>query len=523
MPESNKRKWLKNAVFYQVYPTSFYDSNNDGIGDICGITQKLNYIEGLGCNGIWINACFESAFRDGGYDVIDYYKVDHRLGSNNDLAELFKNAHKKGIKVILDLVAGHTSDQCNWFNQSSKLEKNEYSDYYIWTDNVWDNESEYKMINGVTERNGNYIINFFAFQPALNYGFANPTKPWQKHYTDKSFEKIHNQMIDIIEFWLSMGADGFRVDMASSLIKGDITGEANAWLWNKLLTQVRKKYPDAIFISEWSNPSTAVTKAGFDIDFMIHIRGDGYNSLFRYENDVKAYGPYDGQSYFRKNSSTSFKIFADEYLSFLGELNETGYISIPSGNHDLSRISINRTDEEIITALAFVLTIKSVPFIYYGDEIGMRYIKGLSKDGGYDRTGSRTPMQWNNQKNKGFSIADATYLPVHFDERYTVENQNNLSNSILSYCKELIKLRKTHSALSADSTIKFVSGYEDDILIYSRKSSDEEVMIFLNCKGIKKSIAHKNKNFSVLSSLNAKVDNQTIEFNNAGYIIVSLG
>jgi len=434
---------------------------------------------------------------------------------------LFETAHQKGIKVILDLVVGHTSDQCEWFIQSSKKEKNEYSDYYIWTDCVWDNCLNYKMVNGTTARDGNYITNFFAFQPALNFGFVNPQEPWQKHYLDKSFEKMHDLVVDIIEFWLSKGADGFRVDMADSLIKGDVTGEANAWLWDKLITRIEQKYPDAIFVSEWCNPPAAA-KGKFDIDFMIHIRGQGYNSFFRYEKDVKAYGPYEGQSYFRKNSSASFETFANEYLDYLSALGENGYLSIPSGNHDLSRISIGRTDEEIITALAFVLTIKSVPFIYYGDEIGMRYIDGLSKDGGYDRTGSRTPMQWDTTKNKGFSRADQIYLPVHDDDKYTVERQEKLDGSILNYAKELINIRKTHSALWADSEIEFLSDYEDDILIYSRKSQNQKMLVYINRKGVQKSMQITAKNFSVISGLNAKIDNNNASFADTGFIILLL-
>lgn len=522
MARLQKKEWLKNAVFYQIYPTSFYDSNGDGIGDINGIIQKLDYVQKLGCNGIWLNPCFKSAFRDGGYDVIDYYKVDPRFGTNEDLVRLFEAARQMGIKVILDLIVGHTSDQCEWFIQSSKKEKNEYSDYYIWTDCVWENRLDYKMVNGTAERDGNYITNFFAFQPALNFGFVNPQKPWQKHYLDKSFEKMHDLVIDIMEFWLGKGADGFRVDMADSLIKGDDNGEANAWLWDKLITRIEQKYPDAIFVSEWCNPPVAVAKGKFDIDFMIHIRGQGYNSLFRYEKDVKAYGPYQGQSYFRKNSSASFEPFASEYLSYISALNGKGYLSIPSGNHDLSRISIGRTDEEIIAAMAFVLTIKSVPFIYYGDEIGMRYIEGLSKDGGYDRTGSRTPMQWDTTKNKGFSRADQIYLPVHDDDRYTVERQEKCDGSILNYTKELINIRKTYSALWADSEIEFLSEYEDDILVYSRKSQTQKMLVCINCKGAKKSMQITAKNFSVISSLNAQADYNSVCFADTGYIILLL-
>ena len=172
--------WLKDAVFYEIYPQSFYDTNGDGIGDINGITEKLDYIKSLGCNALWINPCFDSPFKDAGYDVRDYRKVAPRYGTNEDLCRLFEQAHEKGIRVLLDLVPGHTSEEHEWFRESQKAEKNAYTDRYIWTDFCFEGAEGLPYIGGESERSATYILNFFKCQPALNYGFLNVRKPWQK-------------------------------------------------------------------------------------------------------------------------------------------------------------------------------------------------------------------------------------------------------------------------------------------------------------------------------------------------------
>ena len=170
--------WLSDAVFYEIYPQSFYDSNGDGIGDLNGIREKLDYIKSLGCNSLWINPCYDSPFKDAGYDVRDYRKVAARYGTNEDLIQLFNAAHEKGIRVLLDLVPGHTSEEHPWFLESKKAERNEYSDRYIWTDFWICGAQGMPYISGESERSGAYILNFFKCQPALNYGFLHRTEPW---------------------------------------------------------------------------------------------------------------------------------------------------------------------------------------------------------------------------------------------------------------------------------------------------------------------------------------------------------
>ena len=214
-------QWLKDAVFYEIYPQSFQDTNGDGIGDFQGITGKLDYIRDLGCNALWINPCFDSPFKDAGYDVRDYKKAAPRYGTNEDLYHLFEEAHKRGIRVLLDLVPGHTSEEHEWFTMSQKAETNEYSNRYIWTNHCFEGAKGFPYIGGESERSGVYVLNFFKCQPALNYGFLDPKEPWQLPTDHPDCAATREAMKDVMRFWLDRGCDGFRVDMAASLVKND--------------------------------------------------------------------------------------------------------------------------------------------------------------------------------------------------------------------------------------------------------------------------------------------------------------
>ena len=220
--ETNSPAWLKQAVFYQIYPQSFYDSKGDGIGDIPGIIQKLDYLQWLGINAVWINPCFVSPFRDAGYDVDDYCRIAPRYGTNQDLFRLCREAHRRGIKVCLDLVAGHTSIDHPWFKASCRQKRNIYSDRYIWTSSaISAANSTLSLIRGYSERDGNYVANCFDFQPALNYGFAKPDQSWQQPVDAPGPLETRKELIKIMNYWLGHGVDGFRVDMAFSLVKMD--------------------------------------------------------------------------------------------------------------------------------------------------------------------------------------------------------------------------------------------------------------------------------------------------------------
>lgn len=493
-PEFNNPEWLKKAIIYEIYPQSFYDTNGDGIGDLPGVTARLDYIKSLGANAIWLNPCFDSPFGDAGYDVTDFYKVAPRYGTNEDLKHLFVEAKKRGIRVILDLVAGHTSVECEWFKQSARHEPNQYSDWYIWTTNLFgffQGGSRHQFIAGTTERMGGYLPNFFPFQPALNYGFANPDpdQPWQQAVDAPGPKAVRAELRKIIKFWLDMGADGFRVDMAASLVKDDPGSRATIQLWREIRAWLDQEYPEAVLISEWGRPDRAL-KAGFHIDFYLGFAGVGLRSLFR-----KPYGSGTGRpgmggfSFFDTEGLGNIMEFVDEHTMRYKATRQAGYICMFTGNHDTPpRLAKDRTFQDLKLAFAFLLTMPGVPKIYYGDEIGMLGVPGLpSKEGGYMRTEVRTPMQWSQEPNAGFSTAAASqlYLPVeaNLDSR-TVADQDHDPKSLLNTVRELTQIRLSHPSLLNDSDYQVVYARPGRYpFAYLRQGSGETMVIVVNPAG----------------------------------------
>lgn len=468
--------WLKDTVFYEIYPQSFNDTNGDGIGDFQGIIEKLDYIKSLGASALWINPCFDSPFKDAGYDVRDYRKVAPRYGTNEDLYRLFDEAHKRGIRVLLDLVPGHTSEEHEWFRASGQElpeERGGYSDRFIWSDFWIRGMQGHPYIGGECPRNGVYMLNFFKCQPALNYGFLHPTENWQMPIDAPAAVATRDAMADVCLFWLSHGADGFRVDMANSLVKDDDENKSGTCeVWRYIFAKVRPQYPDCAFVSEWNGPEQSLNNAGFDMDFYLDWMGNGYNSLVR---DYEAHP--DGQtddSYFRAAGNGDIRRFLDEYLPRYEATKGRGYISMLTCNHDTPRLAPRLSVRELKLYDAFLLTMPGVPFIYYGDEIGMRYIAGQKTvEGGYTRTGSRTPMQWDGTKNLGFSDADPEklYIPVDSDKNApTVEAQEKDPESLLSTVRALTALRRTHEDLQADGSFKVMIADKYQPFVYRRGS-----------------------------------------------------
>lgn len=461
--------WLKEALFYEIYPQSFNDTNGDGIGDINGITEKLDYIKDLGCNAIWINPCYDSPFLDAGYDISDFYKVAPRYGTNDDLKNLFETAHGKGMHILLDLVPCHTSVNHPWFKESMKAEKNEFTDRYIWTNDGFEPPKDMESIRGISDRNGAASVTFFSHQPALNYGFYEIDRPWQQSIDDEAPKATAEELKKIMRFWLDMGADGFRVDMAHALVKNDKYHNGTITVWRRILGDIKAEYPEAAFVSEWGEAEKSIM-AGFHMDFTVWG-----NTCF--DDLLRA-----GEPYFSSNGNGNASRFVEAYTKVRNRIKHKGYIAPISGNHDIRRISYSLKGDELKVAFAFLLTFAGTPFIYYGDEIGMRYLDNItSKEGGFFRTGSRTPMQWNDEKNAGFSTADPEklYLPIDpSDDRPTVEKAANDKNSLYNEIKALIKLRKANSALGNDGEIEFLSvGYP---LIYKRSSETQTVTVIIN-------------------------------------------
>ncbi len=458
--------WLKDTVFYEIYPQSFRDTNNDGIGDINGIIEKLYYIRDLGCNALWINPCFDSPFKDAGYDVRDYKKVAPRYGCNEDLYRLFGEAHNRGMHVLLDLVPGHTSEEHAWFKESSKAEKNEYSGRYIWTNDSFQGIPGHIYIGGECPRNGVYMLNFFKSQPALNYGFFRPTEDWQTPMDAPDAIATREAMKDVMRFWMDHGCDGFRVDMADSLVKDDDDQKSGtSKVWQNIRAMMDAEYPECALVSEWGRPELSIP-AGFHMDFLLDWGGQGYNSLLR----DKVGG--EDNSFFRSEGKGDIRRFLDSYLNSYEKTQGKGYISLITCNHDTPRAKRTLTDHELKVAYAFIFTMPGVPFLYYGDEIGMRYLDIPTKEGGYGRTGTRTPMQWSTGKNLGFSECnpDSLYLPVDpAKDAPTVETAMADPDSLYHTVKELLALRHAHTDLQADGSFELIYGEKEKLpLVYRR-------------------------------------------------------
>jgi len=476
--------WLESAVFYQIYPQSFHDANGDGVGDLRGLIAKLPYLRELGVTGLWLNPCFVSPFRDAGYDVADFYQVAPRYGTNDDLRALFVEARALGLRVLLDLVAGHTSNEHPWFQQSCRAERNPYTDWYVWTHSVWTwSGLNQPVVAGYAERDGNYVPNFFWFQPALNYGYAHPDpqQPWQQPVDAPGPCAVRAELRRIMRHWLDLGASGFRVDMAGSLVKNDPGGHATAALWHDFRAWLDQAYPDAVMVSEWSEPAVAIPQ-GFHMDFLLPFNKPGYTSLFR--PSLPADRPF-----FDRSGRGNIRTFLDEFLPLHAATKGRGCIALPSGNHDTGpRLGTGRDARDLEVAFAFLLTMPTVPFIYYGDEIGLRSIDGLpSKEGGYGRTGVRTPMQWDASPNAGFSAAPAErlYLPVDpAPDRPTVAAQQTDPASGLSAVRRLIALRRAHPALAASGDFAPVFAEAGKTpFVYRRAGHGEAILIALNPAG----------------------------------------
>lgn len=328
-----------------------------------------------------------------------------------------------------------------------------------------------------------------------------------------------------MEYWLSLGCDGFRVDMAPSVIKNDYDNTGVTKFWNEIRDMFDKKYPEAVLISEWSHPSVAI-KAGFHIDFLIHMNLPCYTMLFRAEKRPNAVQQFEGNSFFNKNGNGSIESFLADYLREYDETKDSGYISIPTGNHDIPRISFNRSQKELEAVYAFIMTMPGVPFVYYGDEIGMTYYPDMpSKEGGFTRTGSRTPMQWSNGKNAGFSDCDKEllYLPVE-EDGVNVEAQLKDESSLLNVTKRLIALRKSSDALSNNGKIEFLNRkYNGYPLVYKRMGADGEYLICINPTDKKQDFAYDLKGAAVvMQNDSSKISDDEIILMPTSYAILKL-
>ncbi len=513
MKMMNKNDWWKDAVVYQIYPQSFKDSNNDGIGDINGIREKIPYLKDLGVNVLWLNPIYESPMVDNGYDISDYYKIADCYGTMEDFENLLKEAHDAGIKIIMDLAVCASSIEHKWFKESKKSRDNKYSDYYIWKDPKEDGSApnNWGSIFGsgsaweYVEERGQYYLHLFAVeQPDLNW--ENPD--------------LRNEVYENMEFWLKKGIDGFRLDSISLISKkqdfpDDPTTGENGYgspyfgasngprvheFLQEMYEKVLSKY-DVMTVGEATR--TPVDKA------LLYCQPERkeLNMVFQFDHMHVDYGK------FGRYSDLKFKLSDLKEAMFLWQksLNGVGWNSLYWDNHDQPRFVSRFGNDDSkyrklsATMLATVLFFQQgTPFIYQGDEIGMTnvafdsidsykdieahnmYLKfsnmGLSNDEimsyihNKSRDNARTPMQWNSNLFAGFSCVDPWIELNPNYSKINVENDMNSDFSIHDYYKKLIKYRKGNEIVR-DGDFKEIGLEDSDIFCYTRTYKGKTLLV----------------------------------------------
>ena len=471
--------WLTDAVIYEIYPQSFADSNGDGIGDMPGVLAHLDHLQWLGVDAVWFNPCFASPFVDAGYDVADYLLVAPRYGTNDDLVAVIDAARDRGIRIILDLVAGHTSIDHAWFQgELHATGPDPAGDRYVWSDRPGTSDAAHAGVPGADHpwvpatgpRGGYYLKNFFDQQPALNFGFARlrDDEPWRQPVDAAGPQRNRQALRDIMSFWLDRGVAGFRVDMAFSLVKDDPGHVETIGLWHGIRSWLESAYPNAVIIPEGSEPSVGGTPS-FHADFSLVIH-PGHTSLF--DNGGAGVLPWwpPQPCFFDADGLGSTEVFLLSWDRHQAATPGRPML-LATADHDYSRIAGGtRTAEQLGAAFTFLLTWGTVPSIYYGDEIGMRYQADLPDTEGsichpgyYNRAGCRTPMQWDGSANAGFSTApaDALYLPIDpADDRPNVAAQLADPDSTLHLVRGLLALRRATPALGARAPTRVLhAGY----------------------------------------------------------------
>jgi maltose alpha-D-glucosyltransferase/alpha-amylase len=480
--------WYKRAVFYEVLIRGFADSNNDGTGDLRGLTSKLDYLQWLGVDCIWLLPIYESPLRDGGYDIADFMKVLPEFGDLGDFIELIDQAHARGIRVIADLVMNHTSDQHPWFQASRTDPDGPFGEFYVWNDSD-EPYPDARVIFVDTEtsnwtwdpvRQKYYWHRFFAHQPDLN--FENPA--------------VQDAMLEVLRFWLDLGIDGFRLDAVPYLFEQEGTNCENLPLTHEYLKRVRKEvdalYPDRVLLAEanqWPADVVEYFGAGDECHMAFHfpvmprifmaVRRETRYPI----SEILAQTPAIPDNcqwgiFLRNHDELTLEMVTDEerdymYTEYARDPRMRANIGI---RRRLAPLLENSRDQiEIFTAL--LMALPGSPVLYYGDEIGMGDNIYLG-----DRDGVRTPMQWTPDRNAGFSTADPQrlYLPIIMDPIYghaviNVESQMRSSTSLLQWTKRLIEVRKRHPTfgmgsyeeLSASnpSMLAFVREFGDDIVL----------------------------------------------------------
>ncbi|HEV7931030.1 MAG TPA: maltose alpha-D-glucosyltransferase [Actinomadura sp.] len=490
------RDWFKTAVFYEVLVRAFNDSNRDGFGDLRGLTEKLDYIQWLGADCLWLPPFYDSPLRDGGYDIRDFRAVLPEFGTVEDFVYLLDEAHKRGLRIITDLVMNHTSDQHPWFEASRRDPEGPYGDFYVWSDDdtrypdarviFVDTESSNWTYDPV--RGQFYWHRFFSHQPDLNYD--NPA--------------VQEAMIEVLRFWLDLGIDGFRLDAVPYLFEREDTNCENLAESHAFLKRCRKvmddEYPGRVLLAEANQwPSDVVEYFG-DAE----VGGDECHMAFHFplmprifmavrrENrfpisEILAQTPAIPSGaqwgiFLRNHDELTLEMVTDEERDYM----YTEYAKDPrmKANIGIRRrlaplLDNDRNQLELFTAL--LLSLPGSPVLYYGDEIGMGDNIWLG-----DRDAVRTPMQWTPDRNAGFSKCDPArlYLPLIMDPIYgyqaiNVEAQQNNPGSLLHWTRKMIEIRKRHPVFGVGSYVE-LSASNPSVLAFVREFGDDRVLCVNN-------------------------------------------
>jgi maltose alpha-D-glucosyltransferase/alpha-amylase len=484
--------WYKRAVFYEVLVRSFCDTNGDGVGDLKGLAEKLDYLQWLGVDCIWLPPFFTSPMRDGGYDVADLTNVQPEIGDLGDFVEFVEAAHTRGIRVVVDFVMNHTSDSHPWFQESRNDPDGPFGDFYVWADDdkayadarviFVDTESSNWTFDPV--RKQYYWHRFFSHQPDLN--FENPT--------------VQEAILAALRFWLDLGIDGFRLDAVPYLYEDEGTNCENLPATHEFLRRVRKEvdalYPDRVLLAEanqWPDDVVDYFGKGDECHMAFHfpvmprifmaVRRESRYPI----SEILAQTPAIPENcqwgiFLRNHDELTLEMVTDEERDYM----YAEYAKDPrmKANVGIRRrlaplLENDRNQIELFTAL--LLSLPGSPVLYYGDEIGMGDNIWLG-----DRDGVRTPMQWTPDRNAGFSSCDPgrLYLPVIMDPIYgyqvtNVEAQTRNTTSLLHWTRRMIEVRKENPAFSLGSFSELGSS-NPSVFAYVREFGDDIVLSVMN-------------------------------------------
>jgi maltose alpha-D-glucosyltransferase/alpha-amylase len=484
----NQALWYKDAVFYQVYPRAFYDSNGDGHGDLRGLAQKLDYLRDLGVDCLWLMPIYPSPLKDDGYDIADYYGIHPDYGTLDDFKALLEAAHERGIRIIADLVLNHTSDQHSWFQAARADRSSPYHDYYVWSDT----DQKYKDARIIfidTERSnwtwdpvaGQYFWHrFYSSQPDLNYDSP----------------AVRAEMLNVMKFWLDLGIDGFRADAVPYLVEREGTTCENLPETHVYLKEMRRfideNYPGRILLCE-ANQWPRDVRAYFGDDDEFHMafhfplmprvfmalrRGD--TEPIRWVLEKTPTIPANSQwcNFLRNHDELTLEMVSEEDRQWMWK----EYAPDPRMRLNLGirrRLAplLDNDRRQIELADSLLFTLPGSPIIYYGDEIGMGDNIDLP-----DRNGVRTPMQWDDSPNAGFTTGTpyTGFVRGELDNRHVnVASQINLPDSLFQSVRRMIVTRKQRPAFGSGN-MEWLETGNPSVAIYTRQYQNETLLIINN-------------------------------------------